>query len=162
VNPLEPDPLDRTDEPAARREIVARRVLDAPRERVFAALADPAQLARWWGPAGFTNTFEEFDFRPGGPWRLVMHGPDGNDYPNESEFVEIVPPSRLVLVHLRPMHQFRLTITLDDEAGRTRLTWRMLFDSIAERERMMPYIPAANEQNLDRLAAVIALPANRP
>ena len=54
------------------REIVTTRVVDAPRDRVFGAWANPDQLARWWGPEGFTNTFYEFDLRPGGAWRFVM------------------------------------------------------------------------------------------
>ncbi len=48
------------------REIVTTRVFDAPRERVFRAWTDPDHLAKWWGPKGFTNTFQEFDMRPGG------------------------------------------------------------------------------------------------
>ena len=49
------------------------RVFDAPRERVFRAWTDPEHLKQWWGPKGFTNTFHEFDMRPGGHWRFVMH-----------------------------------------------------------------------------------------
>ena len=68
------------------REIVSTRTFAAPRERVFEAFSDPTQLARWWGPKGFTNTIHEFDLRPGGMWRLVMHAPNGADYANESRF----------------------------------------------------------------------------
>ena len=70
------------------REFANSRVFDAPPERVFRAWTDPNHLAQWWGPKGFTNTFEEFDLRPGGPWRFVMHGPDGTDYKNHSVFGE--------------------------------------------------------------------------
>ena len=69
-------------EPLSEREIVTTRVIDAPRERVFKAWTDPEHLAQWWGPKGFTNTFQEFDMRPGGAWRFVMPGPDGVDYKN--------------------------------------------------------------------------------
>src|SRR4051794_12623895 len=82
------------------REIVATRVFDAPRELVFKAWTDPEHLAQWWGPTGFTNTFHEFDLRPGGVWRFVMHGPDGVDYKNENVFVEIVKPERIVFDHV--------------------------------------------------------------
>ena len=135
----------------ADREIVSTRVFDASRERVFRAFSDPQVLARWWGPDGFTSTFQEFDFRPGGAWRFVMHGPDGADYRNESEFIEVVSPERIVLEHLRPMHRFLVTMTLAEEAGKTRLTWRMEFESAAELDRVRAFIPAANEQNFDRL-----------
>ena len=100
------------------REIVTTRVIDAPRERVFEAFSDPARLARWWGPAGFSSTFHEFDFRPGGRWRFILHGPNGANYPNESVFVEMVKPERLVFDHLSD-HWFRMTITLSARpAGR--------------------------------------------
>ena len=64
-------------ESAADRMIVTSRVINAPRHLVFRAWTDPVSPARWWGPKGFTNTFHEFDLRPGGVWRFVMHGPDG-------------------------------------------------------------------------------------
>lgn len=139
------------------REIVSTCVFDAPRERVFAAFSDPKQLARWWGPTGFTNTCEEFDLRPGGMWRHVMHGPDGTDYHNVAEFVEVVRPARIVFQHQKPVHRFRMTMTFTDEAGRTRLTWHMLFDSAEELSQIREFIGAANEQNFDRLAAHLAM-----
>jgi len=138
----------------ADREVVTTRVFDVPPERMFRAFSDPKQLALWWGPSGFTNTITKFDFRPGGAWHLTMHGPDGTDYHNESEFVEIEEPKRIVYTHLRPMHRFRMSIDCDDIAGgRTRLTWRMLFDTAAECERVKKFVVPANEQNFDRLAA---------
>jgi uncharacterized protein YndB with AHSA1/START domain len=84
----------------AAREIISTRVVGAARELVFKALTDPDHLAHWWGPKGFTNTFHEFDLRPGGTWRFVMHGPDGVNYQNKSVFVEIVKPERLVFEHV--------------------------------------------------------------
>ena len=99
---------DRYAEASADGEIVSTRVFDAPREVVFRAFTDPALLARWWGPKGFTNTFHEFDPRPGGAWRFVMHGPDGTDYPMTKDFVEVVPPERIVLQHIQAMHKFRM------------------------------------------------------
>lgn len=141
--------------PSTEREIVSARVLDAPRQVVYRAFTDPSLLARWWGPASFTNTFHEFDPRSGGAWRVVMHGPDGTDYRNESQFVDVVAPERIVFDHLRPMHRFRMTMTFDDEAGRTRLTWRMLFESPEEADRVRGVITRANEENFDRLEAVL-------
>jgi uncharacterized protein YndB with AHSA1/START domain len=136
--------------------IVTMRVFDAPRELVFRAFSDPNILAQWWGPKGFTNTFHEFDFRPGGAWRFVMHGPDGTDYQMANDFLEVAHPERISLLHLEPTHRFRLTITLADEAGRTRLTWRMQFESVEEAERVRDAVAEANEQNLDRLEAQLA------
>jgi uncharacterized protein YndB with AHSA1/START domain len=135
------------------REVVNSRVLDAPRERVFRAFSDPAQLARWWGPDGFRNTIDAFDLVPGGAWRLTMHGPDGTEYPNESTFLEVVAGTRVVYRHLRPMHRFDMHMSYADEGGGTRLTWRMRFESDAEADRVRALVTPANEQNLDRLAA---------
>jgi uncharacterized protein YndB with AHSA1/START domain/GNAT superfamily N-acetyltransferase len=136
------------------REFVTSRVIDAPRERVFKAFSDPARLARWWGPEGFTNTFEKFDLRPGGTWRFVMHGPDGTRYPNESVFVDVVPPQRIVLDHTSG-HHFRMTITFAAHGEQTVVGWRQVFDTAAERERIAKIVLEANEQNLDRLAAEV-------
>ena len=141
-------------DPEAGRAFVHSRVIDAPRERVFRAFTDPERLARWWGPNGFSNTFETFDLRPGGAWRFVMHGPDGANYPNESVFVEVVEPERVVLEHLSG-HHFTMTLTFTDAGGQTLVGWRQVFDTAAERERIAAFVTPANEQNLDRLAAEV-------
>jgi uncharacterized protein YndB with AHSA1/START domain len=138
------------------REFVHSRWIDAPRERVFRAFSDPAHLARWWGPNGFSSTFQEFDLRPGGAWRFVMHGPDGTDYSNESVFAEVQAPERIVFDHLSG-HHFTMTLTFAEQGGGTLVGWRQVFDTAAERERIAPFVLQANEQNLDRLAAQVAL-----
>jgi uncharacterized protein YndB with AHSA1/START domain len=137
-------------------EIVSTRVFAAPRELVFDAFSNPDHLVHWWGPKGFTNTFSEFALRPGGAWRFVMHGPDGVDYQNAKDFVEVVKPERIVFRHLRPMHQFHMTMTFAERSGKTELTWRMLFESAAETTKLKSFITEANEQNFDRLEAYLA------
>ncbi len=137
----------------AEREFFHTRLIDAPRGHVFAALADPDRVARWWGPNGFRSTIEVFEFRPGGAWRLTMHGPDGTDYPNESVFLEIVEPERVLLEHMG--HHFFLTITFEDEGGRTRVGWRQVFDTAEHRNAIAAVVPALNEQNLNRLTAEV-------
>ena len=139
--------------PLPDREIISTRLLSAPRGPVFEAFSDPSQLVRWWGPKGFTNTFKEFDLRPGGFWRLIMHGPNGADYANESSFLEVVPPERIVFQHLEPIHRFRMTMTFVEQDGKTLLTWRMLFESVDECVKLRSFIADANEQNFDRLEA---------
>ena len=138
------------------REVVSSREFPLPPERVFAAFRDPVRLAEWWGPHGFTNTIREFDLRPGGRWHLVMHGPNGADFENESVFVEVRPPHRVVFDHLEPVHRFRMTMDFAPRDGGTVLTWRMCFDSEAECARSRPLVTAGNEQNFDRLAAHLA------
>lgn len=136
----------------ADREFVHSRLIDAPREKVFRAFADPSHLARWWGPDGFTSTFDRFELRPGGVWRFVMHGPDGTDYPNESIFREVVAPERIVLEHLREVHHFFLTVTFTAQGDKTLVGWRQVFDTAEHRERIAKVVVEANEQNLSRLA----------
>ncbi|WP_435016548.1 SRPBCC domain-containing protein [Tundrisphaera sp. TA3] len=76
-----------------------KRTFAASPGAIFDAFQDPDRLARWWGPAGFTNTFETFEFRSGGRWAFAMHGPDGTTYPNESTFESIVPGREIVIRH---------------------------------------------------------------
>ncbi len=142
----------------ADREIIITRLLDAPRAIVFKAWAEPSQVARWWGPTGFTNTVTEMDVQPGGVWRLVMHGPDGVDYPNKMIYKEVVQAERLVFLHGDDVDgdagEFHVTVTFDDEGGKTRLTMRSLFKSAAERDKVVKEFHAieGGNQTLDRLA----------
>lgn len=145
---------------AADREIVTTRVLPFPRDVVFEAWSDAALLARWWGPKGFTNTFEVFEFRPEGEWRFVMHGPDGANYPNHSVFRAIKSPEQIVFDHLST-HWFRVIADFEEVGpDRTRLTFCMRFETVAECERVKVYAVECNEQNFDRLSTLLA--ANSP
>ena len=137
--------------PIADLQIVSTRVFDFPRDLVFRAWTEPAHLAHWWGPKGFTNSFHEFDLRPGGNWRFAMHGPDGVDYKNHSVFVEIVAPERIVFDHVSGPH-YRVTATFDalsDE--QTRITFRMGFETPAVCAQAKTFAVKANEENFDRL-----------
>ena len=136
------------------RTLFTDRRLAAPPGRVWQAFADPAQLARWWGPEGFTNEFEHFDFRPGGDWRFWMVGPDGQRYWNENRFVTLEAPQRLELAHVVAPH-FTMTVTLAPEAGGTRLAWWQRFETAELRRALEAICIPANEQNLDRLDAVL-------
>lgn len=136
----------------ASRNIVSERVFDASCEQVFAAWSDPGRLTRWWGPAGFTSTFEVFDQRPGGVWRFELHSPEGVSFPNEVVFVDVRKPERIVFDHVSAP-QFRVTATFANEGGKTRLTFRMTFKTAAECDKIRPIAVPANEQNFDRLEA---------
>lgn len=121
------------------REIVITRVIDAPRERVFRAWTDPAEIVRWWGPGGFTTTTREMDVSPGGVWRFVMHGPDGRDYPNRIVFDEVEPPERLTYTHAgedddEPV-SFQTFVRFEAHEIGTKLTLRMRFPSAEARKR---------------------------
>jgi uncharacterized protein YndB with AHSA1/START domain len=129
-----------------------KRKIPASPSAVFAAIEDPERLACWWGPNGFTNTFETFEFRPGGRWAFAMHGPDGKTYPNESTFVSIVPDREIVIRHVCQPH-FQLAITLQEHPDGTLLLWDQAFDDDAVANALRHIVEPANEQNLDRLTA---------
>jgi len=109
-------------------EIAITRFYDAPVQMVWDAWTDPEQVAQWWGPRGFTLTTHSKDLRPGGSWVYTMHGPDGVDYPNKAQYIEVVPLSRLVYDHGanddRPP-LFRVTVDFTDVGGTTRMDMRM-------------------------------------
>jgi uncharacterized protein YndB with AHSA1/START domain len=130
------------------------RDIPASPDQVFAALSDPQRLARWWGPAGFTNTFNVCEFKSGGRWSFVMHGPDGGNYPNESVFAEVEPPRKVVVQH-ESKPKYRLTITLDPSAGGTTVSWAQTFESAEIASRIEHIVVPANEQNLDRLSSEV-------
>jgi uncharacterized protein YndB with AHSA1/START domain len=130
------------------------REIPAAVEQVFAAFSDPERLARWWGPAGFTNTFRLFEFRNGGRWSYTMHGPKAGNYPNESVFAEIEAPSRIVIEHVSEP-KYRLTIGLAASTAGTVVSWSQAFEKPEVAKRIEHIVVPANEENLDRLSAEI-------
>ncbi|BCN39279.1 hypothetical protein ALDI51_25980 [Alicycliphilus denitrificans] len=137
------------------RTLCTTRVLAASPAAVFGAIADWRLISRWWGPAGFHSTFHTFDFRPGGRWIHTLHGPDGTDYANECRFTEIVAGQRVVIEHTSAPW-FELELTLAPQDGGTRIGWRQTFADAETCARLAPVCVPGNEQNLDRLAAVLA------
>jgi uncharacterized protein YndB with AHSA1/START domain len=135
--------------------IVSSRVFDWPREAVFGAFSNPEILKQWWGPDGFSSTFHAFEFRAGGEWRFILHGPDGTDYDNASDFIEIVNPSRITFYHHGPMHAFYMTMDYAEKDGKTELTWNLASESGEENPQMRAFFEAAAEQNYDRLEAAL-------
>lgn len=134
--------------------ISTSREIKASPEEVFAAFSDPQRLAQWWGPEGFTNTFSVCEFRPGGNWTFVMHGPDGNNYDNESVFLEIVPLKKIVVDHICEP-KFVLTIQLEPSQYGTLVAWSAKFESDKFVTNALSFLKAATEQNLDRLVAEV-------
>ena len=138
--------------------IVSERHFDAPADALFAAFADPECLARWWGPHDFTNRITQFDFVPGGDWLITMTASDGTDFPNRWTFQAIDAPKRILALHHEPMHVFTLEMTFEPgEEGGTLLVWRMQFEDTPENREIERFIAAANQQNFDRLEAVLRL-----
>jgi uncharacterized protein YndB with AHSA1/START domain len=137
-------------------EIVSTRVVSSPQELVFSAWTNPIYLKNWWGPAGFTNTFNEYDLRIGGKWSFIMHGPDKGNYYNECEFVEIEKPSLIAWKrHSKPL--FKVHATFEKITyNQTKIIFKMIFDSPEECNKIKPFALEKNEENFDRLENELA------
>jgi uncharacterized protein YndB with AHSA1/START domain len=137
---------------AAGREITATRMYKASRELVWRMWTEEKHIAQWWGPNGFTTTIHHMDVRPGGEWRLTLHGPDGTDYPNHKIYEEVLAEARLVIRHVVwPPH--RMYVTFSDAEEGTLVSIRMLFDLAEDRDKLVTEVGADKKliENLDRL-----------
>lgn len=120
------------------REIVLCRVLNAPRERVFAAWTDPKQITQWFGPDGFKTETLEIDIREGGVWRFVYTGPDGTIYDNRMRFLRFEAPRLIEIEHGSDVDddpgRFYVTVLFEEQSdGKTVLTMRQLHPTAAQR-----------------------------
>jgi len=132
-------------------EIVSSRIVPFSRELVFKAWTDPDHLKIWWGPAGFTNTFHEFNLRPGGKWRFTMHGPEKGNYQNEVEFLKIEKPSLIAWKRIsQPL--FNIVATFEEvTANETKIVFKMIFSTAEECNKFIGFAAEKNEENFDRL-----------
>ena len=117
---------------------------------------DPAHVAEWWGPHGFNTTIHEMDLRPGGRWRYSMRGPDGNEYPFDGAYAEVVAPERLVFdgtIHADATQRVWTEVIFAEHDGKTKVTVRQVFsfESAATRGA-----PIGWNQQLDRLTEYLA------
>ncbi len=137
------------------REIISSRMLDSPVETVYQAFENPNQLKNWWGPEGFTNTFHEFDLKPGGNWILTMHGPEKGNYENSSVF-EIVIPNERIRWKRKSQPLFDMDLLFEKVTeNKTQLTFRMIFGTPEECEKIRPFVAPKNEENFDRLERLL-------
>ena len=124
-------------EPEADREVIITRTYDAPARLLFEAWSKPEHLKKWFGPVGYPVTMCEMDFRKGGQWRAAMTGPGGEQQtPFGGEYLEIVPGRRIVFSNgfeLPGAEKMIWTVTFDEKDGKTLLTIRTLFASIAQK-----------------------------
>jgi len=137
-------------------QIFNSRKLKTSIENVYNAFANPELLKIWWGPEGFTNTFHEFDLRPGGNWILTMHGPEKGNYENSSVF-KIVEAEKLISWTRKSQPYFDMEVAFEkvDETITT-IFFRLLFDNAETCEKMRPFVEPKNEENFDRLERLLA------
>jgi uncharacterized protein YndB with AHSA1/START domain len=137
------------------REILMTRVFDAPRDLVFEAHTSCEHMSNWWGPRKYEVAGCEIDFRPGGAWRIVQRGPDGQEHGFHGEFREIVRPERIVWTFEyegMPGHVSVETLTLEEHDGKTTLTATSVFDTVQDRDGMLESgMESGAAETMDRL-----------
>lgn len=142
------------------KEVIFNRIFDAPINLVWEAWTTPEHLAQWWGPTGFTLTTYEMEVKPGSVWRFMMHGPDGTDFPNKVQYLEVDKPKRLVYRHVDDDGSmdvaFTVTVTMEALGDQTKLQMHMVFDS-AEKLKMVVEQYGAYEGGQQTLARLKAL-----
>jgi uncharacterized protein YndB with AHSA1/START domain len=149
-------------EPESEREIVVTRMVNAPRELVYEVWTKPEHVKHWWGPDGFTNTIISMDVKPGGAWQLIMHGPDGVDYPNLIEYIDVIKNTRLEWIHgtgeANDPRQFHVTVTFESVGTKTKINMRMLFQTVAALEKVVKEFGAleGNTQTLNRMEVYLS------
>src|SRR3978361_2140525 len=150
----------RAEPTTADREVAISRGIDAPRELVFEAFTEERHLSRWWGPEGFTTTTRAFEFRVGGEWDFVLHGPDGTDYQEWISWTEIAPPERIALLHGETRgdpNAFESVLTFARDGAATRIEMRTVFPTKELREEAVEKYHAieGGQQTLSNLAAYV-------
>ena len=124
----------------ADREIVVERLIDAPRELVFAAFTEREHIEKWWAPKGATT--HEMDVKPGGVWRYSQPI-RGTNQSFKVEFIEINKPSRLVYDYgsdaANAPEPARTVVTFEEEDGKTVITLQLIFATAAERKQAVKY-----------------------
>ena len=138
------------------REIHVERVFDAPRDRVFAAYADPELIPKWWGPRGTTTIVEEMDATTGGTWRFAMANEDGS----RTVYREVAAPERIVQTFEwdgMPGHVSVDTATFEDLGNRTRVVSDSIFHTAEERDGMLESgMESGMNETYDRLDELLA------
>jgi uncharacterized protein YndB with AHSA1/START domain len=133
------------------REINTTRIINFPINLVFEAWTNPDHLKNWWGPKGFTNTFNSFELKPGGKWSFIMHGPEKGNYPNECVFIIVEKNKLLVWDHLQNPKFYVIVQFIEIEKNKTKIIFRQLFDSIELCEKIRSFTIGKNDENFDRL-----------
>ena len=143
--------------------VVITRVFDAPRALVWQAWTDAKMLGEWFGPRGFTSSVPELDLRVGGVLRIVMHGPDGNDYPMKGVFREVVAPERLVFSNIATdkdgnhLLEGETTVTLSEQGGKTTPTVKShMVGLVPIAPQMLAGMEAGWTQSIDKLGELVA------
>jgi len=137
------------------REIEMTRLFDAPRQLVFDAFTNPAHVPHWFGPRGWSVPVCEIDLRPGGSWRYVLSGPDGEEMGMSGMYKEITRPERIVTTESFDDYpgESLNTLTLTEEDGKTRYTVTVLYADTETRDAVLASgMSEGAAETLERLA----------
>ncbi len=147
--------------------VTLTRVFDAPRALLWQAWTDPNMMAQWFGPRHFTVPVCELDPQEGGVLRIVMRGPDGNDYPMKGIFLEVEPPERLVFSNIavdrdgNHLLEGETSVTFTEQAGKTTLTLKThAVGCVPLAAQMLAGMEAGWTQSIDKLAELVVNPSS--
>ncbi|MCW7470725.1 SRPBCC family protein [Leptospira kanakyensis] len=122
-------------------KVTYKKYFDVPVDLLFEVWSSPEHLTEWWGPDGFTLTIKRLDFSNGGIWEFIMHGPDGHDYKNKIQFLEIQKPNLISYKHIGDGEgdedvNFQSKIIFETSGNGTNLLMEQIFSSKQELERV--------------------------
>jgi uncharacterized protein YndB with AHSA1/START domain len=142
-----------------KQELVITRIFDAPRDLVFKAYTDPELVPRWWGPRSYTTTVDTMDVRPGGTWRYLQRDAGGEEYGFHGVYHDVTPPERLIYTfEFEPMpgHVALETVTLEDLNGRTKVTDRVVYQTVEDRDgTLQSGMEEGMNETMDRFADLL-------
>lgn len=122
-------------------KVTYKKYFDVPVDLLFEVWSKPEHLMEWWGPDGFTLTIKSLDFSNGGIWEFIMHGPDGHDYQNKIQFINIHKPKSILYKHIGDGEgdedvNFQSRIIFEAAGEGTNLIMEQIFSSKQELERV--------------------------
>jgi uncharacterized protein YndB with AHSA1/START domain len=136
--------------------VLSKRIMNATVEQVYDAYSKPEILIQWWGPHGFTNRFNEFNFREEGLWDYHMIDSNGKEYHNQTIFKTILPNSKIIANHISaPFFEFEIDFIKINEQ-QTEVHFKMKFEDELVYNALKDYVPEKNEENFDRLEIILA------
>ena len=122
-----------------RHDIIITRTFDAPTDLVFRAYTDPDLVSQWWGTDSLTTRIDKLDVKPGGLWRFVQQGQDGEEYAFKGVYHDVTPSERVVQTFEwegLPGHVSLETLVLEEEDGKTKMTSTAVYQSVEDRDGM--------------------------
>ncbi len=139
--------------------VVTERTFDAPKEKVFQAITDPAMVPQWWGPRIMETDVEKMDVKPGGKWRIVQKDPEGKEYAFRGVYKDIIPGKKVSYTmewEEMPGHVLVETITFEERGGKTRLIDEAKYESAEDMRGMLETgMESGALESMERLAALV-------